>query len=298
MVYEDPFKVIAGRFLARDLGNKVPELLVWPGDGVSIIGEIPSFILTKLKTWNGPAKNSIRFASIKGPETKLELLMNHTHWGVRLMKLINDNKVPIGDNKKKETERLSLLVWAKSLFNRIKALLKGHPDPIWYGRKVYSDETEIRSEKSRAVRFLECLKTADGIFLQSYIAVPEANWSWEKFDLTVLKNLSCLIGDEFFDGDIKEIYHDTTMRYTELKRSRKTFKMLSNLNKLEAALQDVSQRKSLVVPWLRFMLPIWDYTRGIKEPIHLAYVDGILNQSRGAGQPPDMISLQSIRKFL
>jgi hypothetical protein len=298
MVYEDPFKVIAGRFLARDLGNKVPELLVWPGDGVSIIGEIPSFVLKKLKTWNGPAKNSIRFASIKGPETKLELLMNHTHWGVRLMKLINDNKVPIGDNKKKETERLSLLVWAKTLYNRIKALLKGHPDPIWYGRKIYSDETEIRSEKSRAVRFLECLKTADGIFLQSYIAVPEANWSWEKFDLTVLKNLSCLIGDEFFDGDIKEIYHDTTMRYTELKRSRKTFKMLSNLNKLEAALQDVSQRKSLVVPWLRFMLPIWDYTRGIKEPIHLAYVDGILNQSRGAGQPPDMIKMQSKRKFL
>jgi hypothetical protein len=142
------------------------------------------------------------------------------------------------------------------------------------------------------------LKTVDGIFLQSYIAVPEADWSWNKFDLTVLRNISALIGDEFLDGAVKEEFHDVTLRYTELKRARKTFKSLSNLGTLERFLSDPSQRKTLVPDWLGFLLPMWEYTRGIRDPVQLAYADGVLSQTRGAGQPPDLVKMQSKRKFL
>jgi hypothetical protein len=43
---------------------------------------------------------------------------------------------------------------------------------------------------------------------------------------------------------------------------------------------------------------MWEYTRGIRDPVQLAYADGVLSQTRGAGQPPDLVKMQSKRKFL
>jgi hypothetical protein len=299
MDYEDPFKVIAGRFLARDLGKKLPELTVWPGDGISLTGSIPAFALEKLESWEGTCKNSLKFTQILGPEKKFELLMKRTHWGVALMNLIYSNsKVAEGESAEGKKSRLQTLQWAKLLRRRISDFLHGYRDPYWNKAFDPYDSSEPRPEKHRASRFLELLKTVDGIFLQCYVAVPEMDWSWEKFDMTVLKNLSALIGDEFFDGDVKVEYHNITTRYTELKRARKTFKRLSNYGTLKEALQDRHQRKALVGTWLHFFLPMWEYTRSIEDPIQLAYVDSVLSQTRGAGQPPDMVKMQSKRKFL
>jgi hypothetical protein len=215
-----------------------------------------------------------------------------------LEKLILENRKGLkGETPGERGIRLRTHGWAATLKRRIFALLNGDGDPLWIKDiKPYSEGR--RSLKGRAIRFIEMLKTVDGMFLQGFIAVPEGDWTWEKFDLTVLKNISSLIGDEFLDGNIKEEFHHVTTRYTELKRARKTYKSLSNLGRLEEALADKSQRNSLVPPWLQFLLPMWEYTRSIKDPVHLAYVDSVLCQTRGAGQPPELVKMQSKRKFL
>jgi hypothetical protein len=146
------------------------------------------------------------------------------------------------------------------------------------------------------MRFLELLKTVDGIFMQRYMAVPEEEWTWQKFDIFTLKNLSALIGDEFYDGVISKEFYDIKTRYAELKASRKMFKDLSNRKVLEAFL--ASKDKKALPRWCGQWIPVWKYTRRYKTPFHLLEVDGILSQTRSAGQPPDLVKMQSKRKFL
>jgi hypothetical protein len=55
-----------------------------------------------------------------------------------------------------------------------------------------------RTNRRRA-RFLELLKTVDGLFLQRHLALPEERWTWQKFDLFTLQNISVLLTDEFCD---------------------------------------------------------------------------------------------------
>jgi hypothetical protein len=129
------------------------------------------------------------------------------------------------------------------------------------------------------------------------MAVPEEVWNWSKFDLFTLSNLSAMIGDEFFDGDIKEKFFNITTRYAELKKARKTFKDLANRDKLVEAL-NTSIRNTLLPRWLNRWIPIWEYTRSFKYPYSLLQVDGILSQTRSAGQPPDLIKMQSKRDFI
>jgi hypothetical protein len=107
-----------------------------------------------------------------------------------------------------------------------------------------------RGSVHRAKRFLEMLKTVDGIFLQRYSAVPEEKWTWRKFDMFTLRNISELIGDEFLDGELHETYVETTTKFTELKKCRKTFKDLSNRNVLEEVLfnEDESQERGVRAP--------------------------------------------------
>jgi hypothetical protein len=294
--YEDPFRVIGGRFLARAKGYAIPKLLIFPGDGHSLTGKIPGHVLGKIKGWTGSAKNSIGFAQIKDANIKADLLLEHTYWGKLLSELAS--KPYRGTDGRILKGTTSIQDWASTLIARIFALLNGRGDPLWGPkRQVYATRT-ARPEKHRAIRFLELLKTVDGLFMQCYVAVPEQKWTWRKFDMFTLKNLSCLIGDEFFDGDVKKEYHDITTRYTELKRARKTFKSASNMEILGGLLADKAMRKTLVAPWLRWMLPVWEYTRSYSHPFDIIHADGTLSQTRGAGQPPDSVKMQSKRKFL
>jgi hypothetical protein len=298
--YEDPFRVIAGRFLARELGRPPPELLVWPGDGKTICEQIPHFILQRLKGWTGSKKNDYNFSQIRGPNIKFDLLMTHTYWGRALVKLTR-KPTTLKDGRQFYTENnFEVRNWASILQQRLLALLAGEADPLWgkdLTRKIYVD-SRPRPESHRAARFLELLKTVDGIFLQCFAAVPEEKWTWHKFDMFILKNLSAMIGDEFFDGNIAVEYHDVTSRFTELKRARKTFKELSNMDILENILAVKEYRRCMLPDWLGFLLPRWEYTRSYSRPIHLTYVDSVLCQTRGAGQPPDLVKMQSKRKFL
>jgi hypothetical protein len=130
------------------------------------------------------------------------------------------------------------------------------------------------------------------------MAVPEERWTWHKYDLFTLKNISAMIGDEFFDGEVSVEYHNIVTRYSELKKLRKRFKDLSNRNQLEEFLSDRREQVIATPRWLNDWLPIWKYTRSFKKPFCLAQVDGILSQTRAAGTPPDLVKMQSKRKFI
>jgi hypothetical protein len=155
-----------------------------------------------------------------------------------------------------------------------------------------------RSSKHRAKRLLELLKTVDGIFIQRYMSIPEEKWTWHSYDLFTLKNLSALIGDEFFDGEVREAYHDLKTRYAELKGVRKLFKDLSNRGRLEEFFSSKEIIMSTIPRWLNDWLPVWKYTRCFEKPFALAQVDGLLSQTRAAGTPPDLVKMQSKRKFI
>jgi hypothetical protein len=62
-------------------------------------------------------------------------------------------------------------------------------------------DSQKRSE-TRGDRFLELLKTVDGLFLKRFLTIPEEAWSWEKFDLFTCINLYCLLADEFWDEEL------------------------------------------------------------------------------------------------
>jgi hypothetical protein len=296
--YEDPFRVIAGRFLARACGMEMPRILVWPGDGCTITESIPSHLLKTVEGWKGTSGNSFKFTQILGPHIKYGLILKHTYWGRLLDELTRRPVKTVEGEELYSRNTPAVRSWARMLKARLLALLQGGPDPLWGKDTPIYANWEVRPEKHRAARFLELLKTVDGIFLQCYSAVPEEKWTWRKFEMFTLKNLSSLIGDEFFDGDVAEEYHDATMRFTELKRARKTFKSLSNMEMLEGVLADKQKRRALVPNWLGFWLPRWEYTRSYEETFQLTHADSVLCQTRGCGQPPDMVKMQSKRKFL
>jgi hypothetical protein len=296
--YENPFNVIAGRFAARETGMAMPKILVWSGDGHSLAEPIPSHLLKNVEGWGGTSGNSIHFTKIQGAHIKYDFLMKQTYWGRMLMRLTRNPVKTKGGETLYAENTLPVRQWARVLSSRILALLQGGPDPIWdQDRTIWADQ-DPRPEKHRAIRFLELLKTVDGLFLQCLAAVPEEKWTWEKFDMFTLKNLSSMIGDEFFDGDLAVEYHNTVSRFSQLKKARKIFKAGSNMAILDKLLKDRKGRRSLLPDWLGFWLPRWEYTRGYKSPFQLAHADSVLSQTRGAGQPPDLVKMQSKRKFL
>jgi len=61
------------------------------------------------------------------------------------------------------------------LIRRIEHLLEGYGDPLWSKEtlnRVYAT-TKRRNATHRAKRFIELLKTVDGIYIQRLMAVPE-----------------------------------------------------------------------------------------------------------------------------
>jgi hypothetical protein len=172
--------------------------------------------------------------------------------------------------------------------------LRGSTDPCLSKAQVEAlfENTEV-SVKARSERFLELLKTVDGIFLQRYLAYPEEVWTWERFDMYILGNLSALIGDEFLDGEMKEFSLSVTTAYSQIKATRKWFKLHSHRGDLEQALCDLKE----IPHWCRQFVNVWkrcERSTGARE----VYLIGILSQTRGCGTPPPLVLLQSKVKFL
>jgi hypothetical protein len=278
--YESPWKIHAATPLAESLGEK-PILTVWSGDGIRLQDPLPPSILGP--KWEGSAKNRIRFSLIKDVEIKLFVIYNHTHWGKKLTQLCND------------PEHAGYKSWAKSLKRRNNAFLKGKSDPMTSMRQkehYLVDPNLVREPKTRSDRLLEVLKTVDGIFLQRYLCYPEEMWTWDRYDLFTLGNLSYLLGDEFLDGELKIEALPIVTAYTQLKRARKWFKKSSHGGTLE---QDLVEPQ--VEPWCLQFVNVWRRVLAA-EGHRKVYLIGVLSQTRGCGTPPPLVVLQSKLKFL
>jgi hypothetical protein len=187
---------------------------------------------------------------------------------------------------------------ARTLKKVIKHFLEGKPDPRWtneFRQKVYSDKHNPERAQ-RARRFLEMLKTVDGVFSQRFLAFPHEQWTYEKYDVFVLKLIWELISDEFLDSEVSKYGRDLTTRFSELKKARKTFKFHAGRNTVcELANHELLNKKAR---WLRFFLPLWKEYEKETDVMRKTYLHGILSQTRGAGKPPPTVKLQAKEKFL
>jgi hypothetical protein len=280
--YEDPWKIHAGYALSSVRGESPPKLIQWSGDGIRLQDPLPPRLFGK--DWSGSQKNRVRFHEIADDNIKLYIIYNHTHWGKALRNVKVNPESPYRS-------------WARHLVSRINRFLKGGNDPTWSKEQVESlllKPTEKRNRRARALRLIELLKTVDGIFIQRYLAYPEEVWTWERFDMFTLGNISALLGDEFLDGPLSTKAMDIKTAYSTLKSSRKWFKYHSHKGDLERALaEDLNE----IPHWWRQFVPSWRRTLTAKGERN-AMLIGLLSQTRGAGTPPPLVVLQSKSKFL
>jgi hypothetical protein len=280
MKYDDPWKIHAGIMYAEATGRERPSIISWPGDNRRIQDRLPPHLFG-VEYANGH-KNAVHFSRVTDMDAKFFLIRNHTHWGYLMTSWKNDKTC-------KEH------AFAKNLQRRIYAFLRGKSDPLWSEtekEQLWVSET-LRNPTTRSRRFIEMLKTIDGIFLSRYLAFPEEVWNWSKFDRFVLHGISSLIGDEFLDGELRPKALEIRTNYSELKRARKLFKQFSNEGKLPDLLVE-----NEIPSWIRPMLfPVWEQAIRLRGKRHV-FVSGILAQTRGCGQPPPLVSLQSKEKFL
>jgi len=311
--YEDPWKILQGYSLStmRDAvnceGGYKPgrftsrlHLHVWHGNKLRLQDKIPSSLIPG---WTGNKGRKLAFADISDPETKIRFLYERTYWGRKLVYLAS------GGETAEEARRLKIKPvlsqgeiktssWAKRLQRKISFFFEGKPHPSWSQEEVkliYSDSLK-RNMRARSVRFLECLKTVQGIFLQRYLAYPNEEWTWHKFDLFVLKYLTVLLDDEFYDGNLRKETLSIKTRYSELKTVRKDFKMYA-LSGRDEYIHTKAYEES-VPHWLRVFVPIFRKALEVKGDIWSTSIRSILSQTRGMGTPPPLVVYQSKAKFL
>nr|UYL94518.1 MAG: RNA-dependent RNA polymerase [Leptosphaeria biglobosa narnavirus 3] len=279
-IYEDPFRVLAGYCFASQYCDVKPVINVWPGGCHRIQGKIRSDLV------GSDRKNVTWFTQIQDDRERMHLITAHTHWGHRLQRARFSAK---GEDP--------LRNFASTLFRRISFFLRGRHDPLWTEdeTKSFSDYSVARNRTYRAQRFLEVLKTVDGMFLQRFLSFPEEVWDWEKFDLFTLQGISVLLTDEFFDGEISSLSLDEqTTHYEDLKRSRKMFKEVIHLDEPSGGISAMNDAPRWVSSFLR---PAWD--RAVRfEGFSRLFLAGTLSQTRGSGTPPPLVVLRSKRKFL
>jgi hypothetical protein len=279
-IYEDPFKILAGYCFASQYCDAKPVINVWAGGCHRLQDKIrPNLV-------GSDRKNATWFTQIRDHDEKMRLLFRHTHWGHRIQRARHS---PKGVD--------SIRNFSNTLFRRISFFLRGMHDPLWTvdERERFADYKVKRNRTYRAQRFLEVLKTVDGLFLQRFLSYPEELWTWEKFDLFTIQGISIFLTDEFFDGEVTGYSLDEqTTHYEDLKRSRKLFKQVIHLDEPSwgtSALDDVPR-------WVSsFLRPVWN--RAVRhEGFSRLYLAGTLSQTRGSGTPPPLVVLRSKRKFL
>lgn len=276
--YDDPWKIHAGRILGEHRGYE-PRTVLWSGDGIRLQDPLPPRLLGP--KWTGSAKSKVRFSQIADIDVKLHVIYAHTHWGKKLSVLCNE---PNG----------YYVSWARTLRSRLNRFLRGATDPCMSKHQIESLflSTET-STKARSDRLIEMLKTVDGIFMQRYLCYPEEVWTWDRFDMFTLGNISYLIGDEFLDGELTELALPISTAYSQLKATRKWFKEVSHRDTLEKALCDIEH----IPHWCRQFVNVWrrvNCSTGARR----AFLIGVLSQTRGCGTPPPLVLLQSKVKFL
>jgi hypothetical protein len=139
------------------------------------------------------------------------------------------------------------------------------------------------------------LLTIDGVFQQRYLATPNENWTWQKFDMFVLGMISNLIGDEFHDGEISSREDVKSVpAYTELKRCRQAVKDFANRREIPNLIErEDASRRARINPFFEVFRPCLTEYLDIRDRYTEIRVRGILSQTRGAGTPPPLVAIQT-----
>jgi len=279
--YVDPWKA-HGLILYQELTSKPKsKLVVWNADVLRISDPLPPSKLGD--RWTSKSNNKIRFQKIKDVGIQIYVLLYQTHWGRTLMNLAN------ADGSKSKP-------WARTLIRRIKHFLKGKQDPI-YSRKVLAKlgrKDNPRLQEARATRFMEMLKTVDGIFTKRYLCNPYEAWTWNKYDKYTLWNINWLLTDEFFDGIISDEEVEIPTSYESLKALRGKLKYFGHTEASQETLRGYSRE---VPQWLHSYHIVFQQ---IKRADRVDYITSVnyLTQTRGCGTPPPLVILKSKIKFL
>jgi len=299
LVYEDFFSVVAGRFFCDFHGLKQrPRIIIWFGDVKRLSDPINPDKFRWEKFGCKPPKNPIRFDDVKSWQVQYDFLLRHTHWGFKLQQMCDEEKL-FRNGELPLPEGVGKAPTTAGLFKRVlKSYLSGENDPRLpprFTQKLYDEQREPPSRESRSKRLLEVLKTVDGIFAQRFCAFPHETWTYEKYDIFILKLIYELITDEFLDGLLSEEGREVNTRFSSLKKVRALFKGLSTQN-LEGIEQNPLFREER---WLRpVYLPLFQAYKTEKNIIVKGYLNGVLSQKRGAGKPPPLDRLLSKIKFL
>jgi len=279
--YTDPWKAHGLVQWQHQVGKKPTKLITWNADILRISDPLPPSYLGK--RWTSKSKNTIRFQKIKDPGIKIYILLYQTHWGQALMKL-------------RAGECPSRRRWAETLIKRIKSFIKGERDPIYSEKvsKILGRKDDPSSQGSRATRFMELLKTVDGIFTERYLCHTNESWTWHKYDMYTLWNINWLLTDEFFDGDISEQEIKLTTSYELLKKLRGDLKYMGHV---QCTAEKLEEYGKTVPYWLRSYYLVF---LSIRRDDNLAYITNVnyISQTRGCGTPPPLVNLKSKIKFL
>jgi hypothetical protein len=296
--YEDYFAIMSGRFLADTLDlDKKPRVIVWSGDVKRIQDPLSPSLFNFGKYGKTIPKNRIRFQDVVSPEVQMGFLMTHTHWGAKLGQLCKQENLISKGEHSWDGPKSTKPTTARALKKAINHFLEGKSDPRWtqqFSDSIYMEQ-KLRDRQTRSKNFLEILKTVDGITTQRMCCFPHEEWTYEKYDILVLKHLWELLSDGFLDGQLRPSARGIISRYSELKKARKSIKQACHGDMPDLATTHLFNKQAR---WLRFLLPLYKGVKEEKDRMRKIYLIGTLSQTRGAGKPPPIVTLQSKIKFL
>jgi len=126
------------------------------------------------------------------------------------------------------------------------------------------------------------------------VTFPEEVWTWSKYDTFVLAEIHFLLDDEFLDGELADELIHHTCNYKILKDCRKQLKLILNTRSFKS--QGEAWARTLPGP----LYYLYHLAKEVDKYSEVRYIQaiGILNQTRGVGKPPPLVTLQSKKKFL
>jgi hypothetical protein len=224
--------------------------------------------------------------------------MNKTHWGFKLHQMCKE-ELDYKEESRPMPDGVKVVpTTARTLKKVLHAFFHGKSDPRWtrkFTSKVYHPDRKYPDLAKRSRRFLEMLRTIDGIIAQRLCAFPHEFWTYEKYDLIVLKLIYELISDEFLDGRLTDYGQVIQTRFSSLKKIRGTFKRYAGRKTNDISKDPLFKREQ----WLRSLfIPLYKEYEKEEDPEIKVYLNGVLCQKRGAGKPSPLDKLQSKKKFL
>ena len=273
--YEDPWLTLASCVYASMHGKR-PDLRVWPVTSVTLEQPVPFTKLREDRRMGMRRKRKVLFVNMLLHDESFDFIMNNTHWGkyITQCRYGNDRKV---------------IPFAKRFRTKVRLFLRG--EKLYEYNHLYSEGWKP-NRKKRHYRFLEMLKTVDGMFTQRFAAHPEESWTWEKYDQFNLRNIDLLLNHEFLDGKLGFNALNVVTAYQSLKKVRKMCKGSLLKGNPHHAIEFIDNS----MPEFQYFSEL---VRLVPEEKHSrCYQIAVLSQTRGAGMPPPLLLLQSKVKFI